>query len=339
MNDQAGIKAVQFTKEQTAELIDTDFEATPPGPTEVVARTLYTLVSPGTELNVYLGEYARASGGAGWGTLPMVPGYAAVASVEQVGAEVSDMATGDTIFCMGQHQARQRKERRELLPVPDGLDPQKALYARMMNVTLSTYTTTPIRPPEMVMVVGLGLVGLLGAQMFHMGGYRVVGVDPLEDRRELASRCGIPIVLPAVPKDNRAYRGRIGLVLECSAHEPAVIDATWCLRRGGEIVLVGVPMSAKTDALAVEAYKAIFRSFATMRSGSEWQVPRHPDGSGRPSNWGNMAAALNWLAAGRIKVDGLHTLARPQDCQQVYQDVLNKRTEALTVVFDWTKAD
>ncbi len=331
--------AVQVTREQEATLIDLEIDATPPDATEVIARTLYTLISPGTELNVYLGEYARATSGAGWGTLPMVPGYAAVAEVEQVGEEVTDLKGGDLIFCMGPHQGRQRKPRRDVLPVPAGLAAEKAPYARLMNVTMSTFCTTPIRPPETVLVVGLGLVGVLGAQMFRMAGYHVVGVDPVERRRELATQCGITTVLPAVPKDDRTYRGRIGLVVECSAHEQAVIDATWCLRRGGEIVLVGVPMSARADVKAVEAFKAIFRAFATMRTGSEWQIPRHPDGTGRPSNFGNMAAALDWLAEGRIHVDGLHTVAHPRDCQQLYQDILHKRLDTLTAILDWRDMD
>ncbi len=329
------MKAVRITAERACELADVERDTSGVAPAVVSARTLYTLISPGTELNIFLGEYDRA--GAGWGSFPATPGYAAVAEVEETGEEVDDLQAGDLIFCAGPHQGCQRVERRACLPVPEGLEPVKAPYARIMNVTFSTYSTTAVRPPETVMVVGLGLVGLLGAQLFRMAGYRVVGVEPVEARRRIAVEHGIETVLPAVPVDDPAWRGKVGLVLECSAHERAVVDATWCLRKGGEIVLVGVPMSAKTDALAHDAYKAVFRAVATMRSGTEWQVPRYPDGTGKPSIWGNMERALGFLASGAVNVNGLHTMADPADCQSAYEAVLEKRIDGLTVAFDWTQ--
>ena len=42
-----------------------------------------------------------------------------------------------------------------------------------------------------VVVFGLGLVGNLASQMFQIHGSRVIGVDPVAERRELAQRCGI----------------------------------------------------------------------------------------------------------------------------------------------------
>jgi threonine dehydrogenase-like Zn-dependent dehydrogenase len=331
------MKAVRFISTENAAWMDVDCDAAAPGPAEVTACTLCSLVSPGTELNVYLGEYDRAQ--MGWGRFPMTPGYAAVARVQQVGGEVNDLQPGQLIFCAGPHQSLQRRERRQVVPLPAGLAPERALYARIINITFTTLCTTAVRPPETVLVVGLGLVGLLGAQLFALGGYRVVGVDPLESRRELARRCGIATVLPAAPVEDPAWRGRIGLVLDCSANEQAVVDATRCARRGGEVVLVGVPMSDQTGLLAVEAYKAVFRSCVTLRSGSEWQLPLYPERSGRPSWWGNIGCALQWLAEGRFAVDGLHTMARPERCQQVYQDLLHKRIGSLSVVFDWTNHD
>lgn len=331
------IKAVQFPAEEKAALVNIRFDAGPLGPTEVLMRTRYTLASPGTELSMYLGRYHRA--GMAWGTFPATPGYAAVAQVEAVGNEVSDLTPGDWAFCAGPHQSMQRKERSEVRPVPDGLALQRAPYARLLNVTFSTFCTTGIHPPETVMVVGLGLVGLLGAQLFRAGGYRVIGVDTAQPRLAIAGECGIDTLLSAVPVDDKAYRGRVGLVVDCTAHEQTVVDATWCVRKGGEIALVGVPMEAKTQALAVEAYRSVFRAFATMRSGSEWQIPRHPDGTGRPSWWGNIESGLEMLAAERIIVDGLHTMAGPSDCADVYRDLAAQRHGRLSVMFDWSGTD
>ena len=44
---------------------------------------------------------------------------------------------------------------------------------------------------------------------------------------------------------------------------------------------------------------------------------------------------LKRLAEGRIPVEGLITLNPPQDCQDVYQALLNRTAEGLFQVFDW----
>ncbi len=63
------------------------------GPKQVVAKTLYTFVSPGTELRVLGGHYGAA------GNYPLVPGYAAISEIVEVGAEVRGFRVGDRISC------------------------------------------------------------------------------------------------------------------------------------------------------------------------------------------------------------------------------------------------
>jgi threonine dehydrogenase-like Zn-dependent dehydrogenase len=329
------MKVLRVVAEQKAQIEEVDRDARPLAADEVTGRTICTLISPGTELNVYRGEYHKAK--MAWGSFPATPGYAAAFKVDGVGAEVTDIKPGDVCYCMGPHQTFQRKARKEVLPIPAGLAPEKAVWARIINITMTTYSTTEVRPPETVLVTGLGIVGLMAAQMFNNAGYNVVGVDTAETRRQVAQRLGIGVALPAVPAADAAYKGKVGLVVECTGHEQAVVDATWCLRSGGEIVLVGVPMSARTGVLALEAFKAIFRANARMVGGSEWRIPRFPDGSGKPSVFGNMAVALQWLARGKINVDGLATTDTPANCQKIFQDLLNMRTHAPTVLLDWSK--
>ena len=88
-------KAVAFTAQQRAELIDID---DPPDlqPDEVRGRTLFSLISAGTELASYTRETSDP---------PQLTGYAAVAEVEAVGAEVENLAKGDMVFCGDHHKS------------------------------------------------------------------------------------------------------------------------------------------------------------------------------------------------------------------------------------------
>jgi threonine dehydrogenase-like Zn-dependent dehydrogenase len=316
---------VTVTAREQAELLPTERDDRPLGPKEVVGQTLASLISAGTEL---AGAYQASS-------FPRVPGYAAVFEVEAVGGEVEGLGTGDLAFCMGPHRSFQRVTQEEVLPVPRDLAPEVAVFARMMSVSMSTLTTTTARPPAKVVVTGLGLVGHLAARIFASCGYEVTACDPSAVRREFASQGGIRRVLPAVPVDDPEYAGQVELVIDCSGHEGAVLDGCRVVRKRGEVVLIGAPWQRRTDHVAHELLHLIFHRYVTLRSGWEWELPLHPTEFRTNSIYGNLSAALKWLAEGRVSVDCVYAMVPPRDAQRAYQDLLHQRTERLAVVFDW----
>lgn len=317
---------IVFTAERQAELTAVDFDDGPLGPTELRGSTLVSLVSPGTELNAgFLGD-----------RFPFRPGYAAVFRVDDVGDEVEAISPGDLAFTMGNHQSRQRCERSGAVRVPDGLPAATAVFARLMGVSMTTLMTTRARPGEIVLVTGLGLVGNLAAQMFASCGYRVVGCEPVAERRALAESVGLEDVREAVPLDDDSIAGRVALVAECSGHEQAALDGCRAVRRKGEVVLIGVPWQARTDLRAHDLLDAVFHQYVTLRGGWEWEIPRHADQFSPHGIFRNFRTALRWLREGRVKVDGLYETASPDSAQRVYEDLLEKRTTGLTGMFDWT---
>ena len=263
----------------------------------------------------------------------MGSGYASVFEVEGVGAGVTDLEAGDQVFCMGPHQLLQRQERAEVAPLPAGLAPECAVFARLMGVTQATLVTTMARPPAQVLVTGLGLVGNLGAQVFAACGYAVTACDPDPARRDLASKAGIERVLESVPVAD--LEGRVDLVLECSGHEAAALDGCRVVRKGGEVVLTGVPWERHTDLTAHELLHTVFYRYVVLRSGWEWQLPHHASDFRPGSIFGNFAVALQWLKEGRVRTEGLAEPRSPREAQSVYQDLLHKRCRALTFLFDW----
>lgn len=324
-------KRIVITGVQRAVLEDYDAPSGALGHDEVAGTTLYTLLSAGTELNIYLGHYDAQ--GLSFGRLPFVPGYAATFRVTDVGDAVEDIEIGDVVYCMGKHAAHQRYARSEVIPLPDGLPPETAVFARLANISMSALTTTRARPPDRVVITGLGLVGLLGAMIFDAAGYEVFAVDPVASRRGIAAQRGIANVGSSIDIEKT---GRVPLVLDCSGHEQAVLDGLLVVEKGGEVVVAGVPMVARTEMRAQEILNALFRSFATLRSGKEQQVAAHPTEFRTGSQFENMAAAMRWVAEGRISVDGLYSLVSPADAQDVYQKVLHMRQDHLGMVFDWS---
>jgi threonine dehydrogenase-like Zn-dependent dehydrogenase len=182
-------------------------------------------------------------------------------------------------------------------------------------------------------------VGHLAARIFDRCGYEVTAVDPLESRRRLATETGLPDVREAVPVEDEAVAGHVALVLECSGHERAVLDACKTVCRLGEVVLVGVPWIRRTDLTAHDVLDLVFHRYVLLRSGWEWDLPRHDDTFCTSSLYGNFAAALRWLGEGKITVGGLYDVASPRDAQAAYQSLLNHNTDRLTVVFDWARLE
>ncbi len=317
--------AVTITAPETAELRPVDPPG-PPGSEEIRGRTLASLVSPGTEL---AWNY-RGQGGA----FPSTPGYSAVFEVEEVGAGAAGFKPGMRAFCMGGHRSLQQCNCSTALEVPEGLLPAKAVLARLMGVSMTTLMTTKARPGDRVLLTGAGPVGYLCAHLFRASGYDVCVVDPHPGRREFVASSGIGHVLASVAEDAN-LAGSVGLAIDCSGHEQAVLDAAKVVRKGGEVVLVGVPWKRCTDLTAHELLHVVFHNYVVLRSGWEWELPRHSGDFSPHSIRSGFALSLRWLAEDRIPCEGLISLHQPAEAQQVYQSLLHGTAGGLFQVFEW----
>lgn len=320
--------AISISAKEHAELVDIAAPRTL-GVNEIRGRTVCTLISPGTELAWnYIGT-----------TFPTFPGYAAVFAATDIGSEVKGVSEGDLFFCMGGHRSFQQVEAHAARPIPKELPPEKAVLARLMGVSMTTLMTTVARPGDRVLITGAGPVGFLAAQMFALSGYDVLVAEPNAVRRHWVEQSGIRSVFAKTPFEDASIGGTVALVVECSGHEQAVLDACHVVRKRGEVVLVGVPWHRQTDIFAHELLSLVFHKYVVLRSGWEWELPHRATDFSPHSIHAGFDAALRWLAEGRIRTDGLITQTDPRDAQYVYQDLLHRRAEGLFTVFDWTQIE
>lgn len=314
------------------------YEDLPLNSGEIRGRTVCTLVSPGTELGWANGD-----------VFPIRPGYSAVFEVEEVADGVDGIRPGELRFAMGMHRSTQTHTARDTVPLPAGLRPEIAVLSRLMGVSLTSLMTTKARPGDHVVITGAGPVGLLAAQLFKISGYRVTVVDPDPLRRAQLASCGISDCRERVPLQS-SLQGQVALVLDCSGHEGAVLDACRIVRRLGEVVLVGVPWRKLTEISAHELLNAVFFNLVTLRSGWEWELPVHARAfeweellggynNARHSVFGGFARALDWLAEGRIELGGLLRRVPPTDPASLYAEIAARRNEEPFIVLDWTDFD
>jgi threonine dehydrogenase-like Zn-dependent dehydrogenase len=307
------------------------------GPNEVEGRTCASLVSPGTELNWYYDPVSASDH-----QYPVLPGYAAVFEVERTGHAVTGLVPGDLVLDpSGRHASWQRSNADLLVPVPVGLSPTAATFARLMAVSMATLSTTAARPPEAVGVSGLGLIGHLAAKIMSAAGYTVTAWDSDEHRRTLLDVRGIQVVDRApVPDghllDDPDVSGPLSMVIECRGNAAAVLESSGSVRRGGEVVLVGVPWRRSSEVAAHDLLRVVFHRYATIRSGWEYQVPDLPTEFRGASTRANLDAALQWLASGRVTVDGLAETILPQAAARTYDAMYTRSWPALSAIFDWS---
>ncbi|HEY0826590.1 MAG TPA: zinc-binding alcohol dehydrogenase [Bacilli bacterium] len=318
--------AVMITDYAKAELLEVEPMAEP-GTDEVVAETLYSLISPGTELAaVYLGEPP----------FPKGSGYAAVSKVLKAGNQVVNVKPGDLVFSMGGHRSRQLIKKEWIVALPEGLDPWKGPLIRLMGVSMTTMVTTSARPGDRVLVMGAGPVGYLAAHIFRNAGYEVTVCDPDTERLHMVKESGISHVCQSV-SDELDKPDPFALVLECSGRESALLDGLRSVRRSGEVVMVGVPWKRHTELTAHDISWEIFHKYALLRSGWEWDLPMFTDVYHPHSSFSNFHTAAKWFQEGKIPVEGLIRKVSPQDAQDAYQALVNRTWKELFIVFDWTQ--
>ncbi len=319
-------------REARLEAFEMDTESL--APAEVLISTCATLISPGTEGAAFLG--LKGPGHATEASYPRKVGYAAVGEVVAAGPEAT-ASVGDVVYTMSGHAsvARVDTSRQLCVPVPDGVPPEEAVFARLATVSMATLRTTAARSGDRAAVVGLGLVGNLAAQLCEIGGMPVTALDLLPFRCEVARRCGLTNALSSpAPEQLRAEHG---LVLECTGTAPGALTALQLVRRGGELSLVGAPWGrGSAEVAAHEVLERVFAGYVTMRSGWEWQLPDLPSPFIPSSHDQNSRRALDLIRQGRLRVRELLTHRLPPvRAQEAYEGLVDRKDEYLGVVFDW----
>jgi len=327
---------VVFSAQNVVRLETFDLEASDLGPYEVEVQTHRTLISPGTELARLQGKLMFDSD-----TPPSFPmanvGYANIGRVIRAGDEVG-VRPGERVYTMGNHASVVRGDVRNMLcvPVPDELSDEDAVFARLATVSMTTLVTTFARPGDQVAVVGLGLVGNLAAQVFQAAGMRVNAFDLSENRRDIAHRAGVESVYDGHATHNFSQQHR--LIIEATGSAKALAGAIDMAAPGGEIVMIGAPWGGDANSVpSSQITRLLFYRFLRLRSGSEWEIPRHPTSLGSGSNYQNSETALDWLARKKLNVQPLIThRIRPADVVEAYVGLQDRPDTFLGVIIEWS---
>src|SRR5574340_1154624 len=122
---------------------------------------------------------------------PMALGYSSAGKVAAVGEGVEGFKVGQRVACAGGgyavHAEYNLVPRNLLTPLPDGVDFESAAFTTLGAIALHGFRLAEPQVGECVAVIGLGLLGLLTAQVAAAAGCRVLGIDVDAGKVRLAS--------------------------------------------------------------------------------------------------------------------------------------------------------
>jgi polar amino acid transport system substrate-binding protein len=272
---------------------------------------------------------------------PAPVGYSVAGVVERVGREVVDgFRPGDRVACAGagiaNHAELVAVPKLLAARVPEGVSDEDAAFGTLGAISLQGVRILEPSLGEVVVVIGLGLLGQFAAQLARAAGCRVVGLDPVASRGELALSLGIDAVTTR-SEEVEAFLTKLGAplgadgVLVCAAtksDEPLRLAASFC-RKKGRISLVGaVGMNLdRRELYTKELDLRMSTSYGPGRYDPQYESAGidYPLPYVRWTEQRNIASFLDLVAGGRVRCAPLVTHRFPVDRVAEAYDLLGSR--------------
>ena len=178
---------------------------------------------------------------------PLPLGYCNVGKVIGVGEDVKNFRTGDRVASNGSHAEFVCVPQNLVAHIPDNISDEEATFTVIGSIGLQGIRLLNPTMGEVVVVTGLGLIGLITAQLLKANGCTVIGLDVDDAKLEIAKSMGIlthnPIHGDPVKFVESASNGigADGVIITASAKSDEIISqAAKMSRKRGKIILVGV---------------------------------------------------------------------------------------------------
>ena len=308
-----------------------DIEVPDVGADQIGVKTLYSGISPGSELWILTGRY--------WNTkFPNIPGYQKVGVVEEAGKNVKDYKEGDIVFLRttaveqgpeimwAGHTGYSVMDASEsyMFRIPEGIDPASASLLVMAAVGYhGAEEVMPVKKGENVAVIGLGLIGQFSAQTANIKGANVIGIDLIESRLDLAAKYANATVLNAgscnvTEEIKKICPDGLDVVIDASANVKAVNESFHWLRNGGRYCFQGYyPDETPLDLLWPHIKELTFYN----------PTDSTPAGAGH---------CAEMIAEGRMNMEGLIThKVNAEKAVEIYEILLDNPKNVLGAVIEW----
>ncbi len=292
-----------------------------PGEGQIALRMQRTLISPGTELAKVAG-LTGARAGDDWRSDPLPLGHSAGAVVTGIGPGVDRFAVNDRVSAWAPHATNAIISADRAAVLPSNVSFEEATFGTLLALALHIVHLSQLQLNQCCAVVGFGLIGQLTANAAKIAGARrIVVFEHRQSRRELARELGYI----ADPSSDG-----FEIVYETAGSTSALNDALRVAASSARVIVAG----SMRESIEIDVYRHVHLKGLTL-IGAHGVTQKVVAGGNRWSELENRAAALDYIADGRAKVERLisHRLAARDGVQGL--DLLGQKA-GNAVILDWS---
>ena len=275
---------------------------------------------------------------------PMTMGYCNVGKVVALGKGVTEFAIGDRVASNGKHAEYVCVPKNLVAKIPCQVTDDEATFTVIGSIGLQGIRLLQPQLGENIVIIGLGLIGLVAAQLLKAAGVRVIGVDFDQKKLDIATSYGIEVINPIDGTDQVKYVidatrgvGADGVLITASAHTDDIIhNACEMSRKRGRIVLVGVIglNIRRDDFYKKELTFQVSCSYGPGRYDEDYEAKGidYPLPFVRWTEKRNFETVLQSIANGNLNVKPLITEeVELEDYNQIYGD-MRKRGSIASII-------
>jgi predicted dehydrogenase/threonine dehydrogenase-like Zn-dependent dehydrogenase len=265
---------------------------------------------------------------------PLPLGYCNVGIVESVGKRVTNFMIGDRVASNGHHAEYVCIPENLVAKIPDIVSDDEAVFTVIGAIGLQGIRLLKPTLGETVVVIGLGLIGLVAAQLLKANGCKVIGYDYDQQKVDLMKSLGIQAFNPESGSDPVKHiqnlTGGVGtdgvLITASNPSDEIIHQAADMSRKRGRIVLVGVIglNIRRADFYEKELSFQVSCSYGPGRYDESYEQKGidYPLPYVRWTEKRNFEAVLNTIADGKLSLTPLITEKVPlENFDAIYGDM------------------
>jgi predicted dehydrogenase/threonine dehydrogenase-like Zn-dependent dehydrogenase len=271
----------------------------------------------------------------------MALGYSSAGTIVALGRNMPGLHVGQRVACAGGgyavHAEYNVVPRKLLTLLPTNVDFESAAFTTLGAIALHGFRLAEPQIGENVAVIGMGLLGLLAAQIATAAGCSVLGIEIDPERITLASSLGLRAVRRAEAVDSSAAfttNHGFDVVLICadtSSNDPVELAGIIARERARVVATGAVGLTFPRKVYYEKEISFInSRSYGPGRydPSYEEQGNDYPLGYVRWTEGRNFGAVLDLMATGKLRVQPLITHRFPiEQATQAYEVITGKKKE------------
>ena len=278
---------------------------------------------------------------------PLPLGYCNVGEVVAVGKGVKEFKVGDRVASNGNHAEFVCIPENLVARIPDNVSYNEAAFTVIGAIGLQGIRLFNPTMGETVVVIGLGLIGLITAELLMANGCEVIGFDYDQTKVDIAKAKGIKAVnLSAgadqvkIVEDCTNGIGADGVIITASNKTNDIIsNSAKMSRKRGRIILIGVIGLdiSRADFYEKELSFQVSCSYGPGRYDDDYEQKGqdYPLPYVRWTEKRNFQTVLSTIANGKLDVNPLITEEVPlADFDKIYGNIGTSKSVASILVYN-----